>query len=98
MTDDDDQRIDKQARETDYCVARFGAVLEDLVREGLDALSIEIALGETVMRAACKDPVTAAGSLASTARLLDSAADAAHEWGTSSQADGEDIIAPFAIR
>jgi hypothetical protein len=90
MTDDDDQHSDKQARETGYCVARFGAVLEDLVREGVDAIAIEISLGEIVIRAACKDPVTAAGSLASTARLLDAAADAAYEWGTDGQADGSD--------
>jgi hypothetical protein len=80
MISDDNQRIKTQVPEADYCVARFDAVLEELVREGASPVAIEIALGEMAIRAACKDPVTAASSLESIARMLDAAVDAAQEW------------------
>jgi hypothetical protein len=80
MNNDDNQCIDTQVPEADYCVARFDAVMEDLLREGASPVAIEIALGEMAIRAACKDPVTAASSPQSIARMLDAAVDAAHEW------------------
>jgi hypothetical protein len=73
----DNKSIDDRLRDADYCLARFDAVLEDLVREGVDLLSIEIALGDLVIRTACKDPVTASGTLESIARILKGAARAA---------------------